>query len=301
LVSDIYLGLFQQRRVMRPSGLSSAVRGALSTLLFTIVLYATRNLVYAAGALALGCVTVLAVWDCRAPVFLRLRASERRFRWGNLHRLFRVAAPLGIAVLLVSLNANIPRYFVHAAAGNSGLGVFSALASVQAAGFLVVNALGQVIIPRLARAHNVGDLRGFRKLVFVVLGALAVACGGAIVLIFFAGDRLITLLFGAAYAGQNRTLLALTAAASLVFASSILSSAATAAKKLVHQAAAMAAATATTAIGCYFLVPRMGGFGAALSALASSALSFALLAAICSDELRRLPSSVNRVLPVRIP
>jgi O-antigen/teichoic acid export membrane protein len=287
-VSDIYLGLYQQRGVMQAIGISAAVRGLLSALGLTTVLYATGSLVWGAGAFAVGCISVFALKDCKAPAVLGVTRREQRLRWANVGPLTRLAAPLAVAVLLTSLNSNIPRYFVHGKAGNAGLGIFSALASVQAAGFLLVNALVLVITPRLARAYDTGNLQIFRKLVLSILGAVILVCSAGIAAIVFAGDRIVTLLFGHDYAGQNRTLLTLAGAASFMLAGSVLGAAASAARKLMHQAAAMGIATCVTLICCYFLVPAMGSVGAALSALASAALSFCLMVWISWDEIMRV-------------
>ena len=111
---------------------------------------------------------------------------------------------VGLAGLLVSLNLNLPRYFVEAQLGLELLGYFAALSYVLVAGLFVVNALGEASVSRLARLYRDGAGGAYLRLLLGIAG-LGAACGlVGLALAWLAGAPLLRLLYAedyAAYAG----------------------------------------------------------------------------------------------------
>jgi O-antigen/teichoic acid export membrane protein len=285
LISDIFQGLSQQREQMQRVGVSLMLRALLSTAVMSAVLYTTRSVGWAMAAYAGACVFVLLTYDRKTPAVLHLAAPERRPQTQAFWKLSCLATPLAIGVLLSSLNAYLPRYFIYSLSGNQALGRFSVLGSVNAAGLLFVSALGQASMPRLVQRFEARDRRGFGKVLIAILAAVVVACVAGLCIVYYAGDPIVALVYGSAYTNQGKTLLILTAAASMSFCSAVLGYAVKAVRELTGQAIVQALVTVTTAALCYLLVPRYGGAGAALAMLGSSTLSVLLLAAICQKHL----------------
>ena len=95
-----------------------------------------------------------------------LAAVEKRDKWlrplWNWNQIFHLAwisLPLGIATSMISLNLNIPRYFLERSFGEHNLGIFAALAYPLTAGTLVINALGQSASPRLAKYFESSNIK----------------------------------------------------------------------------------------------------------------------------------------------
>ena len=77
-------------------------------------MYLTHSLVWAAVALAAVWALVLAAYDYPNSADLRSCLTEvNGLALGRLAGLARLALPLGIVSFLISLNTNIPRYFVE--------------------------------------------------------------------------------------------------------------------------------------------------------------------------------------------
>src|SRR5207302_1077340 len=75
---------------------------------------------------------VLVLQDLPGRAMDRSRAPDlrtRNERARDRRRVVMTGLPLGIVLLLVSLNFNIPRYFLQASRGERELGIFAALAS----------------------------------------------------------------------------------------------------------------------------------------------------------------------------
>jgi O-antigen/teichoic acid export membrane protein len=179
---------------------------------------------------------------------------------------------LGVTMMLISLSSTMPRYFMEHFQGARSLGLFSALAAIQAAGMLVIMALGNAALPRLARFYEEGDWRGFRNTLCFFLATAVTLAALMLLSVTIAGDRLIGLIFGSEYTGQNRTFIWLALAAAISYCASVFGYAATASKRIAFQPWAYAIVATITALGCYRFVPLYGGLGAAISMCAASAV-----------------------------
>jgi O-antigen/teichoic acid export membrane protein len=271
-LSDVYFGLLQQHEEMSRIAKSMIIKGVSSLIALGATLYITRRLTFAALALMLTWILIFGVYDSRAPRFCGLRTVRPLWDAPALMTLTRLAFPLGLAMMLNVLSTSLPRYFMEHYQGTRRLGLFSVLGTIQAAGMLIVVALGNAVLPRLARSYHDADWHRFRN-TFLLFMAFSMSMGAAVLVpVIIAGDRLIALVFGPAYAGQNQTFTWLAFAAAISYCTAVLGYAAAASRRISFQPAAYALVAAATALGCYRLVPAYGGLGAAISMSAASLL-----------------------------
>ena len=282
-ISDIFFGLQQQRERMNRIGLAWIMNGVVSLLAMLAAVVWTKSIVWAALGSAFGSVLTLLCFNLTSGI--RILSADRgrdsdwaprsgglwllRPRWDRLRSpgLLRLSLPLGVAMMLVSLNANIPRYFVQHYLGERELGIFSALAYVFTASNMVVCALGQAASPRLARHFSTGDHSAFRRL---TLGLIAGAVGLGVVFLLGAllvGSRVLTLLYSSEYAVQLKAFQWLMVAAVVWNVYSVLGYGATAARKIRFQPVAQAVMAAAGTGAAYYLVPLYGLVGASLTLL----------------------------------
>src|SRR6185437_5752075 len=98
-VSDTYYGLMQKADRMDRLSRSLMFKGPLALAALAIVMYITRDALWAVLALALGRLFILLTWDSRLGYARRaLQDLSARLEWnsGEMARLFRTALPLGI-------------------------------------------------------------------------------------------------------------------------------------------------------------------------------------------------------------
>jgi hypothetical protein len=198
-MSDVYYGLSQQNERMRPIAVSLVWRGVLSVLAVGAVLWCGGGILLAAVALGASWMAVLLAYDRRAAApLLRAPVPRRPFRpgWRAAGRIVAVCFPLGLVMMLLSLRANIPRYFIQNGMGPAELGVFAALSSLLTAGNVVVSALGQSAMPRLARHYHERDLKAFRRLLTLLLAMAGLVGGAGLAVTTVAGEPLVGLVFG---------------------------------------------------------------------------------------------------------
>jgi O-antigen/teichoic acid export membrane protein len=196
--------------------------------------------------------------------------------------------PLGVITLLISLNANIPRYVIERQLGTPMLGMFAALAYALAVGNTVVGALGQSTSPRLARYYAAGDRAAFLGLLrkLVGTGALLGFCGVAVTSV--AGQSLLRLLYGAEYADLLGVLLWLMIGGGISYVAAILGYAMTAVRAFHVQAPLFLATSGVTIVSCWLLIPRYQLSGAALALALAAGFQLLGSAMIIAFAVRRL-------------
>jgi O-antigen/teichoic acid export membrane protein len=274
-LGDVCYGLQQRAERMSQVAVSLMLRGAASVLVVGTVLFVTGNVLHGVVALALAWGVVLLVYDLpNASLLLQDRAETISPAWNPsaLWRLVRLAAPLGVVSFLMSLNTNIPRYLVHLQLGERELGIFAAMAYLTAVGATVVSALGQATLPRLATLHIEGRRRSFvqllGKMAAVIVGIALLGFGAAAA----AGEPLIRLVYGAAYAEYAFLLVPVIAWTAVSFLTSILTFAATAVRQFDIQMPISVLAITVTGATSAVLIARWGVAGAAWGALAGTAV-----------------------------
>jgi O-antigen/teichoic acid export membrane protein len=279
-VADIYYGLMQRHERMDRITISLTLRAGLSLAAMVAVIGLTGSVLAGVCGMFLTRLAVTAVYDAgrgsrdfvaaepRVPyVFRQTMAQQMSIFW--------LALPLSGVMLLNSLSTNMPRYLIEHHMGARELGIFSAAASLVAVGNNLVNAVGQTLMPRLAKAFAWGDAAGFARMGTRLLAfglALALCVVGCSVLL---GRWVLTWMFRPEYARHPELLIAVMAAGGIGYMASLLGYAVTAARSFRPQAPLFAVVTVLTYAACALLIPARGLMGAALAMGISSATQFA--------------------------
>lgn len=298
-ISDVYYGLLQQQERMDRISQSMIVKGPLSLAAMAAGVYLSGSVVGGAAGLAAAWALLLAGFDMPSAAWLTRRAAAEQTaqaaagslapRWHGptMLRIAWLALPLGVVMMLISLNANLPRYFIEGRLGADQLGIFAAMAYLMQAGAQVVHAVGQAATPRLARYYAADDPRDFHRLLRRLLLIGAVLGAGGVTVALVAGRWVLTLLYKPVYAERADVFLVLMAAAAFTYLSSMFGYAATAARHIRSQPVIYGGMVLATAASCLLLIEPYGLMGAALAVLASSiagTLGFGLLALLRENQ-----------------
>ncbi len=296
-ISDIYYAQLQLYDRMDRIAISMMVRGPLSLAAMGITVKATGSLGWGVVALALARVAVLIGYDLRGrthrpkegPAYPLVPEWRGRAQISLLSTSF----PLGVVAALVTLNSNIPRYFLQGAHGARALGIFSALAFLQSCGNLVVQALGQSVFVRFAAYYADGRLKQFYGLL-LRLCALAFALGiGGLFFAAIAGRELLTILYRPEYGQDSAALVWVMAAAAVSYFGQILGCAVTAARYFVAQIPLFATVTASAAAASWLLIPRYGLQGAAMALGVAALVQVSGSTLILAHATRRAPQAAT--------
>jgi O-antigen/teichoic acid export membrane protein len=294
-ISDILYGAMQQHERMDMIAAGNFLKGPLSLITLSLTLMITGDLFKA-------CLALLAVWTCvlvlvdfrnAGSLIGRTYDSQAsallpRFEWKALTALAWQAAPLGVVMMLISLNYNIPRYFIANHFGPRELGIFAALAYILVATSMLVNALAQTASPRLARYIADRNRQAAQSLLIqLLLIALLIGAAG-IAIAAVAGKPILSLLYRSEFAEHTDLLVWLMVAAAISHLSSVLGFFMTAARKFSVQVPLFACVCAASVIACAVLIPVCGLPGLALAMAAGFAVQFIVSAVVVIQALTNI-------------
>lgn len=272
-MSDVYYGYAQQKERMDLIARSMMYKGVLSLIAMSMIMFTTGSIVLASAGIAAAWIIRFFVYDIRFTTLLSQSEGSTGFDWSRSLALAKVAFPLGIVMLLISLNTNIPRYFIQHEMGERELGFYSAIAYLMVAGTTVVNALGQSASPRLAHQYAEGNYSAFKRLMGKLVGvAVAVGVGG-ILISAFAGRLLLALVYTEEYAIHAGLLTLFMVTALVQYTASFFGYGMTAARYFRVQVPIFIVVVATTLIASYILIPSYGLVGAVFALIISSTVN----------------------------
>lgn len=282
--SDIFYGRLQQHERMDRIAKSLIVRGLLSLIVLSSVIALTGSIVWGTVALACSWAVVLIAYDARGGRVL-LRSSSQlhssvsdpgrvgwNVRWEpkKIIRLMWMTFPLGLVMMLVSLNTNVPRYFLERYLDEHALGIFAAIAYLQVAGTTVVSALAGSAIPLLAKHYASADWLALRKLLVKLVGiALLLGIGGCLIALI-GGSEILTLIYGPDYGAETSLLFWVMVTAMIGYVSWFLGDALTAIRCINLQVPLFVVTVISTTISCSWLIPSFGLLGAAAAMVIGS-------------------------------
>mgnify|MGYP000268259438 CR=1 FL=1 len=238
--SQLCYGLFQLYGHIQLVSRSLIFRGILGLIaLFMMLKLYKESMQWGILSLALSWVLVLLLHDVpqikacsQNATNLNVLFSELNLR--RTYSLFIVTLPLGALALITSLGLNIPRYFIEQQLGFRELGFFAAVVQLSNMGSLVVNAVGQTIVSRLAK-HHVSQPKAYLRLLFQAL-LFAVGMGiSGIAIVWFWGGELLALIYSNDFSEHAYTFLAAMVWAAILYISVTLGCALTAMRSFSTQ------------------------------------------------------------------
>ena len=296
-ISDVFYGLIQQQERMDRIAISLMIKGPLSLLLLGTGVYLSKSVFWGAVGLVFAWTIVLIGYDIRSGnVMLHLLHKQQitglslKPRWHikTLRKLVWLCLPLGFVMMLISLNTNIPRYFIEEYLGERELGIYAALAYLIVAGNMVVKSLGQSASPKLAKYYAAGNSKGFRTLLLKLIGIATLLGSVGILAAVVAGQQILTLLYQSEYAQYTNLFVWLMVAGGMNYVSSFLGYGITSAKYFRIQMPLFMAVTSTSAITCLWLLPKVGLLGAAFALMISAFVQITFSLGVVIHALHKL-------------
>ncbi|MGF1936148.1 MAG: lipopolysaccharide biosynthesis protein [Nostoc sp. ChiQUE02] len=265
-ISDIFHGLIQQHDRMDRIAMSLMIKGPLSLLLLGIGVYMSGHVLWGVVGLVFAWAVVLVGCDIRSGI-LMLQRSQLQPRWHRktLIKLVWFCLPLGFVMMLISLNTNIPRYFIERYLGERELGIFAAIAYLMVAGNMVVSALGESSISRLAKYYAAKDAIAFRTLLLKLIGIAVLVGVTGVLVAAVAGGQILTFVYRHEYAEQTNLFIWLMVAAGINYISSFLGYGMTACQYFLIQMPLFVTVATISTIACLWLLPSLGLLGAAIA------------------------------------
>jgi O-antigen/teichoic acid export membrane protein len=309
-ISDVTYGLIQQNERMDCISKSLMIKGILSIIFVGVSVFLTKSLILGVTGLALARLISLFIYDIPTGASImkgKFQSSNDTDRFFDLRPLslisecFRprwdlqvmtklawLSLPLGIVMMLMSVGTNIPRYFIEHFLGERELGIFAAIFYLNVVGGMVVDALAESAYPRLAKHYASSNSKAFQLLLFQLLGiGILLGLFGVLISIFF-GKQLLGIIYGAEYAIHSNLLVWIMLVAAIQYISSFLGHGITASRYFRAQIPINLTVTFVTVLTCYFLIPKMGLIGAAISLISAEFVQAVITVGIVLHALKRI-------------
>ncbi|XZO02187.1 MAG: lipopolysaccharide biosynthesis protein [Microcoleus sp.] len=309
-ISDIFYGLIQQHERMDKIAIALMIKGPLSLLLLGFGVSVTGSVVGGAIGLAIAWGLILCFWDIRNGILILKNALHQTeeadllvadaepktsqnplypcWHRKTLSKLVLLALPLGFVMMLISLNTNIPRYFIERYLGERELGIFAAISYLMVVGSMVVSALAESASPRLAKYYVAGNSAAFGTLMLKLVGVGLMLGAGGVFVSVVADREILTLLYKPEYADRADLFAWLMVAAGIGYVSSFLGYGMTAARYFQVQMPLFVLVTGISAIACFWLIPTQGVRGAAIALILGAIVQAVFSLGVIFHALYRL-------------
>ena len=297
--SDLTYGLLQQRHHLRIVALSMAARGVFSVLAFCLLLHRVGRLSTALAGLCAAWLLVFVVID--VPFAIRAakpKGQRNQMARGGILQLAWLTLPLGLSTMFMSLSANMPRYFIEHSLGTAALGVFSASAYLTMTGSVIISAVAESTIARMAQHFAAGQTTQALHLLKRVRNLTLFLSTMLIVISAIGGRVILAKLYSAEYAARGGLLLLMMCAAAAANMASVYGYALIAARRFQSYLACLVLSSVTTALACWLAVPRWSVLGAAAGCLVGYVLQFLASRALLTYGLRPKAMSVCQPSPL---
>jgi O-antigen/teichoic acid export membrane protein len=279
-VSDVIYGRMQQHEQMQRIAISLLLKGPLSLAALVVGIMLSGRVVVGVLAMAVTWAGLLVLYDL--PGARAVAGKVGNHAWSGptfvvaeMRQILQDSLPMGFVIMLNAASINLPRYFVAEYYGEAAVGYFVAIGYLLVAGSLVVNAVGQAAMPRLAR-HYANDLRAYRSLLFKAFLIAALLGMGGILVAYWCGAELLSILYTESYGKYADVFFWTMVGALILYCVAMLGCGISAAREFRSQAVVTAVSTFTILILCYVLVPDYGMVGAAMSFVGGISLKLVL-------------------------
>jgi len=287
-LSDITYGCIQKYERMDWIASSQILRGTFSIICVVVLTLADQSLSEAILVWALAWALCFFFFDVKK---LRNLELPLRIRVGRTTlRLIRRTFSLGVVMMLISLNHNIPLYFIKSLRGTEEVGYYAVMVYFLIFGQLIANAVGQTATPRFAN-YFVNDRWREASVLLIKLLSLMVMVGAAGVLgAWLIGREVLDFFYGSEYSSQVSVLIWIMVGASLSYVITILGGVLTAARRFREMVQVNVMTVGLTAIFCALLVSKFGLLGAAWSVCGAMVVKMSTNLILVRNVFRRISS-----------
>jgi len=271
--SDIVYGRLQQEERMDYIGISRIIKGTVTVITVGLILFTTKSLVVSLLVLNITWLIIFFLYDFKSlNYFVKLKNPD--FNMTKFKKIILLTLPLGIMLMLGSLNTNFPRILIEKQLGESQLGYFAAIAYLIVAGNTFVSAVGQAAAPRLAKYYANNQINNFLKLLIrLLLIGFTIGLLGLIISIVI-GEQLLNIVYDKGYSQYNNIFILLMISGTFSFPSSFLGHAMTSMRLFKIQPFLGGGWLLVSVVGSFSLIPLMGVKGAAVTLIISSMIQF---------------------------
>lgn len=160
--SDIIYAYYNASKKTTFISKSLTIKSLLVIISSFLVLYFTNNIIYSLIATLCGYILVLIFLDFRKNLdyIKNIRLLDKGFK-----AIIFSGLPLGIAVMLVSLQTNIPRYFLEHYSNIEFVGIYTIFCYFLVIGGIIINSVCQYLSPYFSEYYQLLNTNKLKKII----------------------------------------------------------------------------------------------------------------------------------------
>ncbi|WP_303214203.1 lipopolysaccharide biosynthesis protein [uncultured Enorma sp.] len=271
-LSDVYQAIYQRVSRMDYIGKAYIAKAILSFCFFFGVLCVTSNLLAAIVALCCASYIVVIFYERREVGSFALHPAmalsfDQDMR--QVKKLLLVCLPVALYGLFFNTMGQVPRYVLELLKDDDALGVYTSVAMPVTLVQVSANYLFAPLTAPLASCFTRHDVRGFYRLFWKAIGAIAIISIAAFVGFGIAGKPVMILLFGESIEPHLYLLNPLIFCSVLVALSWFLSAALTVVRKLVAQLVLSVVSFSISCVTSFLFINVFGMNGVTFSYIAA--------------------------------
>ena len=272
-ISDIIYAYYNAQGETKLISLSLAIKSLSLILIFGSLLYFYNLLNIGLIGIILIYVLTLLLVD-----FRNIGLNKKYFYLNivDFKNIIILALPLGISVMLVALQSNIPRFFLEKFFNLDTVGVFSVFYYFIIVGGIVINSICQFISPKFSILFKENKMHELNKLTIQAWGMAAFLGVSGLIVSITLGDFFVNILYGSHYLFWIDILNIIMFAGLFTYLSVVNGYLMTSLGLIKIQLPLFLFLTIFTLVLCWTLIPAYGLLGAAWATVASSAAQFIL-------------------------
>jgi len=272
-ISDIIYAYYNAQGKTKLISLSLTVKSLSLILIF-------GSLLYFYSLLNIGLIGIILIYVLTLLVVdFRNIGLNRKYFYLNIvdfKNVIILALPLGISVMLVALQSNIPRFFLEKSFNLEAVGVFSVFYYFIIVGGIVINSICQFISPKFSILFKENKMHELNKLTIQAWGMAAFLGVSGLIVSITLGDFFVNILYGSHYLFWIDILNIIMFAGLFTYLSVVNGYLMTSLGLIKIQLPLFLFLTIFTLVLCWTLIPAYGLLGAAWATVASSAAQFIL-------------------------
>jgi O-antigen/teichoic acid export membrane protein len=273
-LSDIMFGVFQKNKRMDLIAKSQIIKGICTLIAFIITMAITGSLLLSTISMSLIWFLVLILFDLNKTknfekVFLHFNKKQQFL-------IFKYALPLGIAHMIASLNANIPRYIIEYSFGLKELGIYAAIIYIIVAGNNIIIALSNTLLPILSTSFNDANIKRFLMIHLTVILLIIVLGFFALSTIYLFGKEILNIVYGYEFSVYSKEFFFITLVGIVMYIGKFLEAGLSATRKFKVQPYINLITFVLVFIASLLLVPKFGIIGACYALLIAESMQLIL-------------------------
>ena len=193
-LSDVFQGLFQVRDRLDMAGKTLAIRVILSTIVFSICIYGTNDLILSSVSAVIISIVWILLYDFN--LCKKFEKIEIKFDFKKLKGLFLECLPLFLGAFLLMYIFNLPKYGIDRFMNEEVQNFFNILFMPASVINLFSIFLFRPVLTRLADSFNKKDIKKFLCIIGVLVAWIIVLTISAVIVAYVIGIPVLSTLYG---------------------------------------------------------------------------------------------------------